>query len=281
MRPVSRPVCGADATTAQNKLHPNGNGAAPLQRPPSDRNESDRTFRRKWQSNARSSFFSTRPLSMLLRMRRDARGCGFDGRIAQLDDGAIVRVRLLRLWQTIERVGHRAYQRLDAFSGGGRNRKERQAAFLRKFAQAVETFMVAGRVELGGDDKFRLRGQSFAEGPQFALNNFKIADRIAVGRVAGIDEVGDQARALDVPEEANAQAGAFVRAFNQAGQIRDDESAARAGRRVWIGGDDSEMRFQSGERIIGDFRFRRGNTRDECRFPRVGKSDKAYVGEQT
>ena len=39
--------------------------------------------------------------------------------------------------------------------------------------------------------------------------------------------MSDQARAFDVAQKARAQAHARVRAFDQAGQIGDDERAAR------------------------------------------------------
>ena len=39
-------------------------------------------------------------------------------------------------------------------------------------------------------------------------------------------KMDEQARAFDVRQESDAEAGAWVRAFDQAGQIGDDERAA-------------------------------------------------------
>ena len=43
-------------------------------------------------------------------------------------------------------------------------------------------------------------------------------------RVRDIDQVHQQARALDVAEKLRAEAGAFVGAFDQAGDVGDDEA---------------------------------------------------------
>jgi hypothetical protein len=60
--------------------------------------------------------------------------------------------------------------------------------------------------------------------------------------------VQQQLRALDMPQKAIAESGAGVRAFNQAGDIGDDESTKIA--RV----DNTQMRLQRSKRIIRDLR---------------------------
>ena len=85
-------------------------------------------------------------------------------------------------------------------------------------------------------------------------------------------------------QKSDAQAHAGVRAFDQAGQIRDHKRTPaalfrRLSRRA-IGGDDAEAGFERRKRIVGDFRMRRGNARDERGFARVRKTDQANVREQ-
>ena len=54
-----------------------------------------------------------------------------------------------------------------------------------------------------------------------------------------------QPRALDMAEEAVADAGAFGGAFDQPGNVGEDELAA-------LVADDAELRAERGERIIAD-----------------------------
>ncbi len=106
---------------------------------------------------------------------------------------------------------------------------------------------------------------------------------IAVGGVAGVDQMRDQARALDVPQKADAQPHAGMRAFDQAGQIGDDERAPAhvpTFSRSAVGGNHAEARLERGKRIIGDFRTRRGNARNQRGFARVRKTHQTHVGQQ-
>ena len=50
-------------------------------------------------------------------------------------------------------------------------------------------------------------------------------------RVGDIDEVDEDAGALDVAEELDAEAGAEVRAFDEAGHVGDDEGFLRRAHR--------------------------------------------------
>src|SRR5256885_947027 len=66
----------------------------------------------------------------------------------------------------------------------------------------------------------------------------------------------------------------FVRAFDQPGNIRYDERA----KITEI--NHAQVRFERGERIIGNLRPRRRDFRDEGRFPGIGKTDQAHISEQ-
>ena len=71
------------------------------------------------------------------------------------------------------------------------------------------------------------------------------------GMLAGrIDQMQQHAAALDMAEEAVAEARAFMRALDQPGNIREHEFAA-------VGIHDAELRMQRGEGIVGDLRLAR------------------------
>ncbi len=73
---------------------------------------------------------------------------------------------------------------------------------------------------------------------------------------------------LDVAEEARAEAGALVRAFDETGNIGEDEIDV-------TGTNDAEVRVQRREGVVGDFRFCPRDRREECRLPRVRQPDEA------
>src|ERR1700675_1574030 len=108
-------------------------------------------------------------------------------------------------------------------------------------------------------------------------------DRIIDVGIARVDEMHDEASALDVAEEADAKAGTQMGAFDKSREIGDDESAAEFGAvatRAAIRIDDAEIGLESGERIICDFRTRCGNYGNQCGFAGVRETDEADIGEQ-
>ena len=139
---------------------------------------------------------------------------------------------------------------------------------------------VGGGVELRGHDDHRLFGEHRAERRKFMLDDFEIAHRIAVVRIARVDKMRDQARAFNVLQEASAKPGAVMGALDEARQIGDDERAAGARCSVGIGGDHAEMRLERRERIRSDLRTRRRNARDQRGLTRIRKTDEAHVREQ-
>ncbi len=220
-----------------------------------------------------------------VRSRRSA-GCGVDSRLAIPAAASCVRAFLERLGrrQAVQRIGHGAHQLRDAFAGSGRDGVKFEPARGAKFAQFFKARAVRRRVQFCGHDDHRLLRKFFAERGKLSGNDLKIVHGIAVGSVAGVDQMRDQPRALDVPQKSDAQSSAGVRAFNQAGQIRHDKRAPAALFR-WlsrsaVGGNDAEARLQRRKRIIRDFRMGRGNARDERGLSRVRKSDQAHVRQQ-
>ncbi len=117
----------------------------------------------------------------------------------------------------IERVGHSAHQFGDAFAGGRGDSVKLETLCGAVRARAVQAFVVGGGVEFGGHHDHGFIRQRRAEGRQLAADNLEVVHWIAVRCGAGVHQVRDQARALDVLQKAHAQPGTFVRAFNQPG----------------------------------------------------------------
>jgi hypothetical protein len=82
-----------------------------------------------------------------------------------------------------------------------------------------------------------------------------------------IDEVDEDRAALDVAEELIAEAVAFVRAFDEAGDVSDDEGLAV------VGADDAEVRDERREGVVGDLRLRGTDDGDQRRLAGVRQTD--------
>ncbi len=95
------------------------------------------------------------------------------------------------------------------------------------------------------------------ESTQLVADRVEVLDRVAAGRARDVDEVHEDLRALDVPQELMPETVALVRALDQAGHVGDDEAAVAAER------DDAEVRRQRRERIVGDLRTGRRDPRDQ------------------
>ena len=89
----------------------------------------------------------------------------------------------------------------------------------------------------------------------------------------GVDQMQDRAAALDMAEEAVAEAVALVRAFDQAGNVGEHEIAV-------VDLHHAEAGMQRRERIIGDLRLGGGDGGEQRRFAGVGQADEADVGDQ-
>ena len=81
------------------------------------------------------------------------------------------------------------------------------------------------------------------------------------------------AGALDMAEEAVADAGAFMGALDQPGNI-GQHKVALADR------DDAKVGMERGEGIIGDLGLGRRDRREEGRFAGIGQADQSGVGDQ-
>src|SRR5262249_39417050 len=88
-----------------------------------------------------------------------------------------------------------------------------------------------------------------------------------------VDEMQEHATALDVAEETVAKSRAFMRALDQARNIREYELAA-------VDLDHAELGMQCRERVVGDLRLGRAHRREEGRLARVGQPNNASVRNQ-
>ena len=99
----------------------------------------------------------------------------------------------------------------------------------------------------------------------------------ADGGVGDVDEVDEDGGAFDVAEELDAEAGAEVGAFDEAGHVGDGEAEVVG----WVADlDDAEVGFEGGEGVVGDLGAGGGEAADEGGFADVGEADEAGVGEE-
>ena len=90
---------------------------------------------------------------------------------------------------------------------------------------------------------------------------------------AGIDEMQQNLAALDMAEKTVAEPGAFMRAFDEAGNVGEDEFAP-------VAGDDAKPWHERREGIVGDLRLGGGDRGEKGRFAGVGQADKPCVGDE-
>ena len=102
----------------------------------------------------------------------------------------------------------------------------------------------------------------------------RVAHRIRLGiERREVDDVQQQARALQVAEEAMAEARAVGCALDQPGNVGDDEAPAG------IGAHDAEVRRERRERIVGNLGARGRHGADERALARVGQTEQPDVSE--
>ena len=104
-------------------------------------------------------------------------------------------------------------------------------------------------VGLGEHDQFRLVCELFRVSLDFAAHDVPGFHRIVL---RGVDQVQQAGAPLDMAEKSVAEAHAFMRPFDQAGDVGQNE-------RGGVDRNDAKVRHQRGERVVGDFRLGGGH----------------------
>jgi hypothetical protein len=139
--------------------------------------------------------------------------------------------------------------------------------------QSADRIDIGHGIDFAGAQNHRFSSQRLTERRQFAHQHFEIVDRIAPG-FGNIDQMNQQTGALDVPQKLNSEAVAFVRAFDDAGNIGHNERAVIAEL------NDAEVRFERGERVIGDLGSGGGDARDQRALAGIRKADQTHIGQE-
>jgi hypothetical protein len=155
-----------------------------------------------------------------------------------------------------------------------------EAPFRGEFAKSIKMLAICSGIEFCGNDDHRLFGKSWTERSELMLDDFKIADGIAIVCVACIHQMRDQSRSLEVLQESDTETSSFVGAFDEARNVRNHKRAAIARRRIGIGGNNTKVRLKSREGVGGDFWLGSGDARNQRRLSGIRKSDEAHIREQ-
>ena len=178
--------------------------------------------------------------------------------------GLLLPLRLDGVLQGAENLGH-------ALAGGAGQQVDGAAGGFPQGGHAGGGFTRGHGVGLVQADDFGLFGQAAAVGGHLAADGAPGFDHVAGGAV---DQMEQDGAAFDMAEEAVAEAGAFMGALDQAGDVGEDE---------FLGGgqaDDAELGVQGGEGVVGDFGSGGGDDGQEGGFAGVGQADEAGVGDQ-
>ena len=169
-----------------------------------------------------------------------------------------------------DRCRHRAQHLRHALAGRGRHDQRRLLGGALEPRDLLLDLLRRQRVRLVERDDLGLVGEAVAIGFELGAHGLVGLAGVLAGAV---DEMQQHAAALDMAEEAVAQAGAFMRAFDQAGNVGEHEFAA-------VDADHAELRMQRGERIVGDLRLGGAHGREERRLAGIGQADDAGIGDQ-
>ena len=135
-------------------------------------------------------------------------------------------------------------------------------------------------IEIGKGRVGILGGRRAGDGEagELVVDDLEVFDGVgAAGCVGHIDEMEQEAGALDVAEELGAEAGAEVGAFDESGHVGDDIGELIG---LLADGDNAEVGLEGGEGVVGDFGPGGRDARNEGGFAGVGVADESDVGEQ-
>ena len=103
----------------------------------------------------------------------------------------------------------------------------------------------------------------------------EVAHGVAAAGLADVHQMDQQARALDVTQELDAQAMAVMRALDQTWDVGHHERGV-----IVVRADDAEVRLKRSKRVIGNLWLRRRDARDQRGLAGVGEPDQSDVGKE-
>ena len=173
-----------------------------------------------------------------------------------------------------ERRAERRPERVEPLPRPGREGKHGEPAPPPEGQDAGEARRRALEVRLVRGDQLRARGQLGRVRLELRLDRPPVVDRVAARGRVEVEEVDQEARALEVPEEAEPEALALGGARDQPRHVRDDEAPL-------LGEPDQpERRDERRERIVGDLRAGGREAGHQRGLARVRKAHDADVGQE-
>ena len=127
--------------------------------------------------------------------------------------------------QLCERLRDRFHQRVDPGAGRRGNQEELAAVPLRTGRDFLTKRFVVTEIGLGRDENLRTLRQLRAVARELAVDRFDVFGRVRAFRGGKIEQMQNQAAAVDVAQKIVAEARAVRRALDQAGYIGHDEAA--------------------------------------------------------
>jgi len=212
----------------------------------------------------------------------------------QIETEAPIEFDLLRFLTGAKVASKGPFQFFNAQAGYGADLVELELFTLDVGAELFELVWV-GAIDFGGahDHQFASQGMvddglgvifhgtghaGGAEAGQLVVDDFEVFDGVeAAAGVADVDQVEEDAGALDVAEELGAETGAKVGALDESGHVGDDVGLLIG---LFADGDDAEVGLEGGEGVVGDFGFGGGDAGDECGLAGVRVAYEADVGEE-
>jgi len=131
----------------------------------------------------------------------------------------VIRAIRSSVFRSAEFSENRPLEVFEAFSGYRRDFHEFEVA-LGAPAREFLDFPCNGGVHFRGDDDLGFTRKVGIVPGEFGVNRVELIDRIAVAHGGHVDQMEKQPCAFDVLQELDTEAGAKMRAFNQAGTCR-------------------------------------------------------------
>ena len=164
-------------------------------------------------------------------------------------------------------------QIVEAFACHRRDLHQIEIVLLAPAGEFLKFFGVR-HIDFRGDDDFGFFRKGRIVFGEFGINGVEFVDGITTAHTGHVDQVKQHTSAFDMLQELNSEAMAKMSAFNEAGNIRNDE------RSIGVHRNDAEMGFERRKRIVRDFWTGGRDARDQCRFPDVRIADQPHVREQ-